>query len=286
MTMAMTSLSPVGRGVRWTPPRVGTQPDIEVLFETKPELIPQRRRRAVPVALLVAVVLMSSGRPTLAQTGVNLSWDNCGAFGAESKSFACNTNAGSSTMVGSFAAPPGIVCSPGLEMILDLETSGDVLPNWWMFTNAGTCRQNNLGLSLEFTAGPADCADYFMGSAGLALTQYVGPSSALNRARIILYGLDTFEVCFGSTPGVETYAFKLTLSHDKTVGSGSCGGCGDGVCVVLNAIKFYPSFFSGEVTLTTPLTRNYVTWQAGIPNCPAATPVRSRTWGAVKSLYR
>ena len=85
--------------------------------------------------------------------------------------------------------------------------------------------------------------------------------------------------------GVEAYCFKLTIDHAKTIGADACAGCLEGVCVVLNEIKLNENQ-PWERVITNPLSRNYVTWQGGIPDCPGATPVRNTTWGRVKSLYR
>lgn len=225
--------------------------------------------------------------PAVAQSGINLSWDDCGAFGSESKTFACDTNAGSVAMVGSFAAtlPPGVMAA-AWEMILDLQSAGTVLPDWWMFAGAGSCRTSALQASFDFTSGLASCGDYF-GGVTIGGISYQAGFGAANRARVQLVTLDPA----GGTavqppvPGVEYYMFKLTILFDKTVGSGSCEGCGEGVCIVLNEVRFV-DLSQNDVILTAPLLRNHVTWQGGIPDCPAATPVRNRTWGAVKSLYR
>jgi hypothetical protein len=55
---------------------------------------------------------------------------------------------------------------------------------------------------------------------------------------------------------------------------------------VLNSVTLYD--FEGVVLeeLTNPLDQSFVTWQAGIPNCPGATPAPNRTWGALKAMYR
>jgi hypothetical protein len=67
--------------------------------------------------------------------------------------------------------------------------------------------------------------------------------------------------------------------------SGACAGCSTGACIVLNSVELVrlPGAIGGNVTLTTPGS-NFATWQAGAA-C-VTVPVRNRTWGQVKALYR
>ena len=58
--------------------------------------------------LLVPFLLGLLPSATAAAGWVNLSWDDCGSHGASMRTFACNTNGGSHTLVGSFVAPSGI----------------------------------------------------------------------------------------------------------------------------------------------------------------------------------
>ena len=80
---------------------------------------------------------------------------------------------------------------------------------------------------------------------------------------------------------VEYEYFKVVISHAKTVGAGSCGGCSDGATLYLASVKLDQHTGVGDYTYTQPLGRAYVTWQGGSP-----VPTRKSTWGAVKSLYR
>jgi hypothetical protein len=89
---------------------------------------------------------------------------------------------------------------------------------------------------------------------------------------------------------------QVIINNAKTTGTGSCAGCTDGACIVLNSVKVtQPATVHQDYTITNPLGRAYVLWQAGGANpgsgpngtgCPGATPTRNETWGSVKSLYR
>jgi hypothetical protein len=78
------------------------------------------------------------------------------------------------------------------------------------------------------------------------------------------------------------------ITNAKTVGSPSCAGC----TTPMHRVHLSQHHHLGQPTgikLTEPATpgSNYITWQGGGGNfCPAATPTRNSTWGAVKSLYR
>ncbi len=240
-----------------------------------------RARAAIAPGAMLLFLLAS---PVLGQTGLNLSWDDCGAFGSSAKVFACNTNAGSNTLVASFAAQPGL-CLIGCLGLLDLQTSGAVLPDWWQFKNAGSCRQTALRASGDFGTGPSSCLDTWQQEAVPGVYAYEVGVGNPNRARITVAQVSPFE-CRPLPGEVESYAFKLIVSNDKSVGDGACAGCDEGVCIVFNFLHLaqysgFPAF-----DLTAPLNRNFVTWQAGIPDCPGATPVRNQTWGAVKTMYR
>jgi hypothetical protein len=87
----------------------------------------------------------------------------------------------------------------------------------------------------------------------------------------------------------EYYFFKVSINNTRSTGNGSCAGCSDGACIVLNSIQVTQTAGVGDYTLTNPLTPQHIQWQGGGNiggQCPAATPARSATWGSVKSLYR
>ena len=81
--------------------------------------------------------------------------------------------------------------------------------------------------------------------------------------------------------------FKIAILRSKTVGTGLCAGCSTAACIVLNEIKLVQPASAGvDYRIQNPADRNFVTYNAGAPACPGATPAQSKTWGAVKSLYR
>jgi hypothetical protein len=246
--------------------------------------------------LLCSALLILAATNAHAGQGVNLRWSSCfGDGGVANRDFACNTNAGSNVLVGSFQLGSPLQHVVGQRIGLDLNASSATLPEWWTFRNAGTCRQ--LSLSVSFFADPAavNCADWSSGQAlggiGAYLVGLHGPSSA----RVFMTQAVQNELAVDLDPGMEYVAFNLTINNAKTVGSGACGGCSVPVCLVLNYIEL--TTISPPATLTLNLAANgtnshFATWQGPVPvppgghECPWPVPVRRETWGAVKSLYR
>ena len=59
------------------------------------------------------------------------------------------------------------------------------------------------------------------------------------------------------------------------------------MCIVFNSAALSEPAPAPDAILSGPPTggRNVITWQGAGANC-AAVPVRNRTWGQIKSLYR
>lgn len=240
-------------------------------------------------AILLAGALLALSASVAAAAGLNLSWNDCGTFGVQNKTFACNVNTGSDILWGSYIPPDGSTAITGNEMVLDLQSAAAVLPAWWQFKNTGSCRQT--ALSAAFAANASgNCGDYWSGQASGGLASYnlnVVPG-ATNRARILLVAAVDQALAAPVDGATEYYSFSLTMNHTKTVGTGACAGCTDGICIVLNEIKLTQPVGVGDYRIQNPAVRNFVTYQGGAVSggCPAATPARNTTWGQVKSLYR
>jgi hypothetical protein len=242
--------------------------------------------------LILCGLLLAVSAPSAMAAGVNLNWTDCmGAGPVTNVVFACNANTGASTLIGSYNPPAHIDSVCGADVVVDLVSTSPTLPLWWNIQTGG-CRAGALSRSFDFTSGPFTCIDHWSGNVALASGGYTitGP----NTARVLMSGAVASVNCDGPAdtgvdPGNEYYAFKMTLSRAKTVGTGACAGCSDGVSLVLNEIKLYsPSRGTQDVTysLVSPDLQNCVSWNNGAPNGCQATPTRNRTWGAVKTLYR
>lgn len=252
---------------------------------------------------LVLLVLLLLASPAAAAEGVNLAWNHClgEGTGVQNVTFACNTNVGSHVMTGSFLLGVNMADIIGLEIVVDLASASARLPSWWTFQYSGSCRM--MSLTANFVPDPSDavCVDWALGQAvgGFAFLDCASAaacgSRGPNAARIKVGDAVPQEASQNLTAGTEYFAFNLSINNAKTVGAGSCECCQTPVCIVLNSIDVVGKGNIGSRKLTTPTGpgSNFIAWQGGgVPvvgaavGCPAATPTRHSTWGAVKALYR
>ena len=240
--------------------------------------------------LLISGLLLALTASVASAGGINLSWNDCvQGGGAQDVTFACNTNTGTAgTLYASFEpyAAQGLVA---FEFVIDVQSAGAALPEWWKFKAAGTCRQASMTMSTYFVAGPFGCPDAWDNSIGLQDFGYLIGHSGANTARISGFGSVPPDHPQYVDSGSEFYAFALIINRAKTVGTDSCAGCTEPVCIVLNEITLYDERATRNI-LTTLQTRNHVTWQGGNigdpAGCPLATPTNKATWGRIKSIYR
>jgi hypothetical protein len=245
---------------------------------------------AAIVAALVAIGLLFT---SVKSAGINLSWDDCGSHGAQLRAFACDTNAGSNTLVGSFVAPAGVEQMDGNEFVLYLESADVLLPGWWSLRSV-LCRAGSLNANFDFTAGPFNCSDYWQNG---AIGKIVMDAPAGNHARIRgAVALPSGDPRITPVPeGTHVYSFKATIDNAKTTGNGACGGCASLVCIVLQSIKLDQPLPLPSILVANVDGRNWVSWQCpsfpvldapglcSFTSCP--TPARSQTWGQIKQLY-
>ncbi len=237
--------------------------------------------------LMAGALLALTAGIASAQGGINLSWSDCGTAGVQGKTFACTSNTlTGAIIVASAIAPVQMDQLNGQESELQLQVNQANLSNWWKLDTGTGCR-SAISASFDFTGGPFTCIDPWAGGASGGMN-YVSGFGGPNRAQI-----RTICAIPGSTAITGTdeyYFFKITILGAKSTGNGSCTGCTDGACIVFESIKLTEPAGVGDYTITTPITRQFVTWQAGgagvTGGCPAATPTKSTTWGSVKSLYR
>jgi hypothetical protein len=240
------------------------------------------------VGITCALLVVSARLALALPGGLNLGWDDCGGLPASlNKAFACDTNTGTQTLVGSYILP---ACCPlsvvANEINMEIQSAGPTLPAWWTMRSGG-CRSSSLTGNFDFTIGPFTCYDYWLGGAsgGAAMD----PPTIPNRARInLIAAYPNGSPLIRPVPvNTEVYTFKCIIDNQKTIGVGSCAGCATGVCIVLNSIKVVaPGGGSNYKRITWPAVRSHVSWQGGsAPDCFIVTPARNATWGSIKSLY-
>ncbi len=246
--------------------------------------------------LLACVLLLLLDASLARAAGVNLRWNDCyggGSGGAQNNAFACLSNDGTHTLVGSFNLDANITQVRRCDAVVDLASASGTLPAWWAFKNSGTC--GVLAANGVFGAYTG-CEDWSAGTASGALTSYATGARGPNTARLLVsVSVDPVDLQ-ELVSGQEYFSFNVTLNNVGTTGAGACAGCVTPVCIVLNSLQVVRQDGSIGRTLTLPgnsTDSNYVTWQGGgVPivgsasGCPAATPVRNASWGAVKRMYR
>jgi len=238
-------------------------------------------------ALLLALVASLGPSSARAAAGINLSWADCGAFGATSKTFACDRDAERLLIVGSAIAGQNLPQLVGQYSILELQTNAVSLPPWWQLASSG-CRATSppvITADFDFTSG-SSCSDPWQGSA-LGGIDYENGFGGSNRARIRT-------ICAIAEPisisGTEEYAyFRIRISTSRTTGASGCSGCSEGACIVFASIQLDQAVGVGDYTITDSISRNYVQWQSGASGaasiCPAASLQTVKTWGGVKQMY-
>jgi hypothetical protein len=250
-------------------------------------------------AIILCGVLLAMGASMAnAGQGVNLRWSRCfgEGLGTLNKTFACTSNSGSNSLVGSFQLGADVLQASGQEVVIDLASTDATLPAWWAFKNAGTCRQTALAMNFVANAADVVCIDWASGAASGGIGAYNigqrGPNTARLVAAIAVPGSSLADL-FAAT---EYFSFNLLISNIKTVGTGLCGGCSSGVCIVFNSLNVTTQVAANNRLITGPSNAtdsNLATWQnagavavGGTTGCPAATPTHNATWSSVKSLYR
>ncbi len=249
------------------------------------------------VAAVAAVVLLTSLAGPARAAGVILRWDQClHDEGAINKNFACDTNVGSHVLVGSVYPTLPLHDMSGAEIVIDLAGANPTLPAWWQFKNVGTCRQTSLSLSSVIQPTAFNCSDWSNGAAAGGIGAYSIGNRGANTARIVAAVAVPSSALAELVPCTEYFLFLLTINHLKTVGTGSCAGCVVPVCIVFNKALLTTPIPANNKAISGPVDwtdSNVAYWQGGgLPmvggsvGCPAATPTRASTWGAVKALYR
>ncbi len=245
--------------------------------------------------LLVGALLALSASAATAG-GVNFAWGTgCWIENpVNAKTFACDVNTGNASFTGSFlcsVAHPNFV---GIEVVVDGQTAGATLPDWWQLFNVNACRQTALSTSADFTSALGMCTDPWLGLAqgGVAAwqTQLFPPPFPLNAPAANVCRLKVAYALADPNPlqpNIEYYAFRATIQYAKTVGTGACAGCTVPMTFVLNQIKAAENVVSptSVEVMTTALSNQCLNWQSGGPGC-GAVPTRNTTWGQVKGLYR
>jgi hypothetical protein len=254
-------------------------------------------------SVLLALLSLPLVSAPASGAGLGLRWDSClgSGAGADIRTFACDSNAGSEQLVGSFVPRDDMHAVAGLEVALTFERAcmlpltADVgvcppapVPEWWLLSDSGGCRRSALQVNFETDPANGSCRPWTTHGLAGAIQGYrmdfFGPGTASLYMVVGALGGGTGAIA----RDVEHFAFTLTISHENTVGPGACSGCAESMAVEFSALKVVAPQVPGQPDRSIVITggqapfANVALWQ----NSPAPVPVRVTTWGAIKSLYR
>ena len=256
----------------------------------------------VTMASLIAASAAMAG-----PSGVNLAWTKCFGEGSPitNKNFACASNAGTNLLVCSFTPANGSATVNGNEVVIDIlttsSTAADAATGWWSMKNVGTCRPTSLSVNGSADAGNTVCLDEFAGQSTTGIGAWsqtvpvtgwsIGAGDVANHWRLkIAVAVPGTALAAVDNTG-EYFSVNVSVNNAKSTGVGSCAGCSDPVCIVLNSINLTAGGGANDELIGNALAAgsNIVTWQGGVgggtASC-AAVPTHNKTWGAIKSLYR
>jgi hypothetical protein len=250
---------------------------------------------ALTTLLMIGVCAQTS--TAVAQIpGLALRWDSCFSDGAShsSKTFACDTNAGSERLVGTFSIFDLVMENvTGNEIVVDLQTgpffitdppppAGIPIPEWWKFVSAGNCRRTSLTMAVSADPDLEVCPDWAAGQAVGGIGAYTLDSRGPGSARIIMATAVPPSNAATLFAGIQYFSFSLTIRHDKTVGAGACGGCDVPIFLIFNRIHVVTPVPASDEFISGPINgsdADVAVWT------PLPVPTRRTSWGAVKSLF-
>ena len=123
-------------------------------------------RVSVRVRFTLSVALLCIASAAAGTPGVRLSWNHCAGegTGAHNAVFACASNLGSHTMIGSFVLDSDFPTVIGVEVFIDLATASAALPPWWDLRGGSGCRSTSRaggpGWPRRGSAGPLPVFGY------------------------------------------------------------------------------------------------------------------------------
>jgi hypothetical protein len=243
----------------------------------------------------VVAAMLCVASSAFAAPGLNLSWTTCAGEAGQvnNKTFACASNTGNHLLVVSFELAADLATVTGNELVIDFLTQQPTLPAWWDMKTAGTCRAASLLFNTTANGGDVVCVDWAAGASVGGIGAYddklgsISPSLQASHRRLVAALAVPGTSPVDLVSATEYFSANVTINSAKTVGTGSCAGCTEPMCIVLNSVKCTTPIGPNDVTLGNASSpgSNIVTWQGAGPDC-SAVPVRNTTWGRVKAMYR
>ena len=249
----------------------------------------------------IAAVLSIAWVPCARADSINLSWAECGTFGFQNRTFACDTDTGEELLlVGSFDAYSvddfyGAIAQIGFGP----QFGAAHFPDWWRFLSS-PCRSSG-ELVVDVPTGDNFCLSPYPAAApiehryDLGVSPHGWPGACLTVR--IAFPPEQARALNGQS---EYYAFRVRISRQRS--TGDCqASCLEPLCIGLNSIELLRAQHP-PMRLTAPRDRNWVHWQSSnawsfcpptdaydfvYGSCDGPTSTARRTnWGSVRSIYR
>jgi len=242
------------------------------------------------ILTLSAALMLCASMAMAAGVGLYIGTD-CGTA-SQVATTTCTTNSGTAFVLTGTAVVPAVtkLRFVGTVGILDVTTALATIPDWW---RGDACRGTApFSLTTDGTLSNTNCASTFWDAAAPAGNNIQFQNYGAKERFVlgaVLYPSDAYD--FAGDDATELINFRFTMLKSKTTGAGSCAGCSQGACVVLNEIQLQGQLDASEndyIHITNALGgRNWIAFQStGVPPCPGSTPTQNHTWGSVKALYR
>ncbi len=236
---------------------------------------------------MVAATLLLA-LPAAAQGELSLRWSGCDENGTPNIVPECQFNIGERRLVMSIAPGADVADVVGWRLVLDYVSDVSPLPDWWQ-VQPGGCRQGQIAAAMP-TGFEGDCADVWSATGSAVAQSYLYPRTGGDASQLrIIVGVGVPDAnAFTLQAGQNYLAGILSLFFARTT-TGECPGCETPVCFVFNSAEIVLRASAagpppGPFVTPSPAIGNSCTWGSG-SSC-LAVPVRGRTWGQIKALYR
>lgn len=226
-----------------------------------------------------------------AYAAIDLSWDGCNPGVATSdKVFSCD-GTGFYETFGTVVPSVPVTNFIGIQGQIDIQSEGGPIPEFWAFELGAP---NNSVFGYVDARGTSTLACNALttmwgntGTGGTDVFQYDRGATSprgmpLNRA-LIQFADARLTPIATLNAGTNYYAFTLNFDEASAV---DLTGCSSPVAMVLNEIELASTTNVAVEEQAPGLRGNCATVNGAGPASCAATPVKNRTWGSVKSLYR
>ena len=251
------------------------------------------------VLILVAVLAAAASR--VEANDLYAAWGDCYDSGGASKIvFDCTPGRGTRyELFHSFTIDADMTNFIAAQGIVDLEFPQEgVVPPWWMLS--GGCNDGGLGFDyLRGTAcsgnSPLLCGTTPEACAGSTIVaEWIGgtggyPGAPPNMARF-LWVVARPTTSPVDLPAGRYYAWRMIFLMDNPGGLGPCAGCDAVASIGFRMLDVFDLSGGGPeigypCSIIDPCPPPPA-WATACANCDAAVPVRAKTWGQLKALYR